>query len=462
MDFRPVWTVIEKGSQTMSDTEKAPSRREFIEAMGAIGAVGAVSALVTSCSGGTADQYAGYPWPPLLEQAPDGPTLRAGLIGCGGRGTGAATNYLRAGPNLEVVALADCFRDRLDGCRERLREEKGVEIAEENCFTGFEAYQQLVEADIDVVLMATPPYFRPAHFEAAVEARKHVFVEKPVAVDPVGARSVMATARKADGLGLCVVTGTQRRHQADYLATFREITRGAIGDIVGANCYWNGTVPWWRDRQSGWTDMEYMVRDWVNWTWLSGDHIVEQHVHNLDVINWYLGGTHPEKAVGFGGRWRRPSGDQYDFFSIDFTYENDVHVHSMCRQISGCANNVSEFVRGTKGYSNCVNEIREASGELAWEYPYELDEEGNPVRPQPYVQEHIDFVTAIRNNQPVNEAERTAVATLTAIMGRISTYTGKEVTWDEMMESELALGPGRVELGPSDLLPPVIPVPGAA
>ncbi len=446
----------------MSDNGDGTSRREFIEALGAIGAVGAVGALASSCGSGVGDQYADYVWPPLMEQAPDGPVLRAGLIGCGGRGTGAAKDFLSAGPNLEVVALADCFRDRLDNCRNNLREEKGVEIPEENCFTGFDAYQQLVESDIDLVLMATPPYFRPAHFEAAVEARKHVFMEKPVAVDPVGARAVMTTARKADGLGLCIGTGTQRRHEADYLATFREITRGTIGDIVSANCYWNGVVPWYRDRQRNWTDMEYMVRDWVNWTWLSGDHIVEQHVHNLDVVNWFLGDTHPEKAVGFGGRWRRPSGDQYDFFSIDFTYENDVHVHSMCRQISGCANNVSELVRGTKGYSNCRNEIRSASGDVKWEYPYEQDEEGNPIHPLPYVQEHVDLVTAIRNNEPVNEAERTAVATLTAIMGRISCYTGQEVTWDEMMESNLALGPERVELGPSDLLPAVIPVPGTA
>jgi len=446
----------------MTDNREGPNRREFIETLGAIGAVGAVGALVTSCSGGMGDQYADYPWPPLLEQAPDGPVLRAGLIGCGGRGTGAAMDFLSAGPNLEVVALADCFRDRLDSCRAKLQEERGVEVPEENCFTGFEAYQQLVDTDVDIVMMATPPYFRPAHFEAAVEARKHVFMEKPVAVDPVGIRSVMATARKAAGLGLCVVTGTQRRHQADYLATFREITQGAIGDIVSANCYWNGVVPWWRDRQRSWTDIEYMVRDWVNWAWLSGDHIVEQHVHNLDVINWYLGDAHPQKALGFGGRARRPSGDQYDFFSIDFTYDNDVHVHSMCRQISGCTNNVSEFVRGTKGYSNCVNEIRQARGTVAWEYPYALDEEGNRVALRPYVQEHIDFVTAIRNNEPVNEAERTAVATLTAIMGRISAYTGKEVTWDEMMESNLALGPERVELGPSDLVRAVVPVPGTA
>ncbi len=446
----------------MSDRTEVPNRREFIQAAAAVGAVGAVGAMVSGCGGGVGDQYADYPWPPLLDQAPDGPVLRAGLIGCGGRGTGAATDFLNSGPNLEVVALADYFQDRLDSCRERLAEEKGVQIADENCFVGFDSYQDLVEADIDIVLMATPPYFRPDHFEAAVQARKHVFMEKPLGVDPVGIRKVMAASRQADGLGLCVVTGTQRRHQADYLATFGEITRGAIGDVVSANCYWNGVVPWYRDRQRGWTDVEYMLRDWVNWTWLSGDHIVEQHVHNIDVINWYLGEKHPEKAVGFGSRWRRPSGDQYDQFSIDFTYENDIHVHSMCRQIAGCANNVSEFVRGTKGYSNCINEIRSPNGEIAWEYQYELNEEGNPVRPRPYVQEHIDLVTAIRNNEPVNEAERTAVATLTAIMGRISCYTGQEVTWDEMMESSLKLGPDTLELGPSDLVPAVVAIPGTA
>ncbi len=443
----------------MTERKDGPSRREFIETVGLIGAAGAMGALVAGCDG-VGEQYADYPWPPLRDEAPDGPVLRAGLIGCGGRGTGAAKDFLSAGPNLEIVALADCFRDRVESCRETLREDEGVEVLDEFCFDGFDAYQRLLETEIDLVLMATPPYFRAEHFEACVDARKHVFMEKPVAVDPVGARSVMASARTADGLGLSVVTGTQRRHQANYLEAFRRVTRGAIGDIVGANCYWNGQVPWWRDRQAGWTDMEYMVRDWVNWTWLSGDHIVEQHVHNLDAISWFLGDAHPEKAVGFGGRWRRPSGDQYDHFSIDFTFENDVHVHSMCRQIAGCANNVSEFVRGTKGYTNCVDKIWRPDGTLSWEYPYELDEEGEKINPRPYRQEHVDLVTAIRTNTPVNEANRTAVSTLIAIMGRISCYTGQEVTWDEMMESGLKLGPDRVALGPSDLYPPVIPVPG--
>jgi myo-inositol 2-dehydrogenase/D-chiro-inositol 1-dehydrogenase len=443
----------------MTEKKDGPSRREFIETVGLIGAAGAMGAMVAGC-GGVGEQYADYPWPPLHDQAPDGPVLRAGLIGCGGRGTGAARDFLSAGPNLEIVALADCFRDRVESCRETLREDEGVEVADEFCFDGFDAYERLLETEIDLVLMATPPYFRPEHFEACVDARKHVFMEKPVAVDPVGARSVMASARTADGLGLCVVTGTQRRHQANYLEAFRRVTRGAIGDTVSACCYWNGRVPWWRERQAGWTDMEYMVRDWVNWTWLSGDHIVEQHVHNLDAISWFLGDAHPEKAVGFGGRWRRPSGDQYDHFSIDFTFENDVHVHSMCRQIAGCANNVSEFVRGTKGYTNCADKIWRPDGTLSWEYPYELDEEGEKVHPRPYRQEHVDLVTAIRTNTPVNEANRTAVSTLIAIMGRISCYTGQEVTWDEMMESGLKLGPERVALGPSDLVRNVAPVPG--
>jgi myo-inositol 2-dehydrogenase/D-chiro-inositol 1-dehydrogenase len=444
----------------MSEKKEAPSRRDFIEAVGVMGAAGAVGMVAASCGQRPRELYPGYVYPPLLDQAPDGPVLRAGLIGCGGRGSGAAQQFLESGPNLEVVALADYFQDRLDSCRATLLEEKGVEIADENCFHGFDGYQGLLETDIDVVLMATPPYFRPEHFEACVEARKHVFMEKPVAVDPVGCRSVMASSRQADGAGLCVVTGTQRRHQSNYLDTFRQVADGHIGQVIGANVYWNGRVPWWRDRQSGWTDMEYMLRDWVNWTWLSGDHIVEQHVHNLDVANWFLGDLHPEKALGFGGRWRRPTGDQYDFFSLDLTYENEIHVHSMCRQIAGCTDHVGEHVRGTNGYTNCVDTIWQPDGTEVWKYPYEMNEEGEEIHPRPYLQEHIDLVTAIRTSQQVNEAERTAVATLTAIMGRISCYTGREVTWDEMMESDLKLGPDQLTLGQSDLIRGIVPVPG--
>jgi predicted dehydrogenase len=444
----------------MNESGEGQSRREFIETAAAIGAVGAVGALATACSGtGSLEQHADYQYPQLLPEAPDGPVLRAGVVGCGGRGTGAASQFIAAGPNLEITALGDYFQDRIDNCRQTLLEDDGVEIPDENCFNGFDAYHQVIESGVDLVILATPPYFRPEHFEACIENRKHVFMEKPVAVDPVGARSVMASARQADGLGLSVVTGTQRRHQLDYVDTFRQVAQGTIGDVVSANVYWNGTVPWYRERQRGWTDMEYMLRDWVNRIWLSGDHIVEQHVHNLDVANWFLGG-HPVSAVGMGGRHRREQGDQYDFFSIDYVYENDIHVHSMCRQISGCANNISELVRGTRGYTNCVDTIWDPDSNPVWEYPYEQDEEGNKVGPRPYFQEHIDLVTAIRTQQPINEAENTAISTLAAIMGRTSAYTGKEVTWDEMMESGLKLGPDQVALGPSDLVTDQFPVPG--
>ncbi len=446
----------------MSETTGAPSRREFIGTAAVIGAVGAAGAVMAGCSGGgPLPQYADYPYPQLLDTAPDGPVLRAGLIGCGGRGTGAARQFLGAGPNLELVALADVFEDRLQSCRSSIREHRGIEVPEENCFLGFDAYERLIDSGVDVVLIATPPYFRPMHFEAAVNARKHVFMEKPVAVDPVGARSIMASARRADSYGLCVVTGTQRRHQRDYVETFRQVAGGAIGQIVAANCYWNQNQLWYRTRQPGWSEMEWMIRDWVNWCWLSGDHIVEQHVHNIDVVNWFAAG-HPARAVGFGARHRRVTGDQYDFFSIDFTCESDMHIHSMCRQINGCAGNVSEFVMGTKGYTNCRNRIWDPGGELIWEYTYPLNEEGEStggVAVDPYDQEHIDLVTAIRTGTPFNEAENTAVSTLTGIMGRISAYTGRETTWEEMMNSDLTLGPDRLELGPVGMRA-VVPVPG--
>ncbi|NQU87186.1 MAG: Gfo/Idh/MocA family oxidoreductase, partial [Mariniphaga sp.] len=299
------------------------------------------------------------------------------------------------------------------------------------------------DAGVDVIILATPPKFRPEHFEAVVQARKHVFMEKPVAVDPEGIRQIMATAKKAEPLGLKIVTGTQRRHQRDYIGVLQEINKGTIGEIVSANCYWNQSQLWYRERQTGWTEMEFMIRDWVNWLWLSGDHIVEQHIHNIDVINWFTG-THPTKAVGMGSQQRRVTGDQYDNFSIDFEYDNGMHMHSMCRQINGCVNNVSEWIVGTKGTTNCRNSVLDLEGNSLFEYTYPLNDNGESTdRPKvdPYVQEHINLVTCIRQDIPINEAEQTAITNMVAIMGRTSAYTGKEVTWDEMMNSDMKLGP---------------------
>jgi predicted dehydrogenase len=437
------------------------SRRNFLGKAATVGVAGVmVPAIITSCSGGSKKSVA---IPTMLDQAPDGPVLKAGVIGCGGRGSGAAINFLNAGPNLQIVALGDTFKDRVDSCREKIMAEKGQDVPIDNCFVGFDAYQKVIDAGVDIVILATPPSFRPEHLAAAIQARKHVFAEKPVCVDPVGARSVMATGQKAKGLELSIVTGTQRRHQRDYVAAWQQVAQGAIGEITGANAYWNGGKLWHRDPNAAWSEMEYMVRNWVNWTWLSGDHIVEQHVHNLDVINWFTG-THPVKAVGFGSRLRRVTGDQYDNFSIDYTFENGIHVHSMCRQINGCVNNVSERIQGTSGSTNCQNTILDLAGNEVWKYEYPLDKEGKQgtsVKVDPYVQEHIDLVTAIRTGVPINEAENTAVSTMVAIMGRISAYTGKETTYEEMMNSDLKLGPKVFELGPVDI-PKEVPVAGLA
>jgi len=435
------------------------SRRNFIGKSALIGAAGVIGMnALTSCAQKT--KPVDYAFPPTLDKAPDGQKLRAGLVGCGNRGTGAALNFLSAGNNLELVALADVFEDKVWDCRSKLSKQK-VEVPEKNCFWGFDAYKSLLETDLDVVILATPPHFRPAYFDACIQAKKHVFMEKPVCVDPVGARQIMATAKKAENLGLTVITGTQKRHQRDYLETYRQVASGAIGQITSAKAWWLQSHVWFRTREEGWSDMEYMLRNWNNFCWLSGDHILDTHVHNIDIINWFLG-KNPVEAIGFGGRARRLTGDQYDYFSIDFDYGNGVFSHSMSRQIDDCANTMGEMVMGTEGYTNCKNTVYNLDGSVKWKYEYPKTKDGKSteiVAISPYVQEHISLVTAIRTNKPVVEAERTAISTLTAIMGRTAAYTGQKVTWDEMMNSTMKLGPEKYEMGPVSMEFPV-PVPG--
>ncbi|NCB08349.1 MAG: Gfo/Idh/MocA family oxidoreductase [Bacteroidia bacterium] len=435
------------------------SRRNFLEKSALIGAAGlaGISAL-NSCS--KKSKAVDYDFPPLYDKAPDGKKLRAGLVGCGNRGTGAAFNFLEAGNDLELVALADVFSDKVEDCRNKLQKQK-VEIPESNCFWGFDAYKKLLDVDLDVVILATPPHFRPEHFDACVQAKKHVFLEKPVAVDPVGARQIIATAKKAENMGLTVITGTQRRHQADYLETYRQVASGAIGEITSAKAWWLQTHVWFRTREEGWSDMEYMLRNWNNFCWLCGDHILDTHVHNIDIINWFVG-KNPESAIGFGGRHRRLTGDQYDFFSIDFEYGNGLSSHSMSRQIDGCANTLGELIVGTDGYTNCKNTVFNLDGSVKWKYEYPKNKDGNSsevVKISPYVQEHIHLVTAIRTNTPVVEAERTAISTLTAIMGRTAAYTGQKVEWEQMMNSPERLGPATYEMGPVAMDFPT-PIPG--
>ncbi len=447
----------------MSPKKRYPQgRREFIGNMAALGAIGAIGAghLLSSCG----SRRGKYEVPVFPERAPDGPVLKAGIIGCGGRGTGAAFNFIDAGPNLQITALADVFQDRIDRCRELLREQRGVEIPDENCFVGFDAYQKVIDSGVDIILEASVSKFRPKHFEAAVQARKHCFIEKPAGVDPVGVRSVMATGRMAESAGLCVVAGTQRRHQLDYITTFGMIKNGMIGDLVSANCNWNRTAQPVTRRQEGWSDMEAMIRDRANWTWQTGDSIVNLLVHNIDVVNWFFE-KHPVRATGFGGRHRRQSGDMYDFFSVDFAFDDRRTLHGTTREIDGCHNRVGEIIFGTKGYTNCQNRIWDYDNNLVWEYEYPIGDNGRPtgsVAISPFDQEIINFVTSIRTGKTVNEVHDLAVSSMVGIMGRESAYTGNEVTWEEMMESGLTLGPTEFHMGAYPDMKPVIPVPGTA
>lgn len=433
-------------------------RRNFITKT-TLGTLGA-AAFLTSCSTGKPKKQE-IPLPVLLDQAPDGKVIKAGLIGCGGRGTGAAINFLDAGPNLEIVALGDVFQDKIDNCRAELKTQKGVEIADEKCFIGFDSFQKVIDSGVDVVLLCTPPHFRPAHVEAAVNARKNIFMEKPCAVDPVGARSILASAKKAEGLGLSIISGTIRRVQKDYMETHRRVANGEIGEITGANIIRNGGALWYRNRQPQWTDMEYMLRNWVNFCWLSGDHITEQFIHEIDAMSWHMN-QNPISAVGWGGRQRRVTGDQYDFFSIEYVYDNGVRAHCAARQINGCTNRKVEQIMGTKGYADAAGKLFDLQGNEIWTYPW--PEEGDKESPwkvtNPFVQEHINLVTAIRTGKPISDAEAQVNSTLMTIMGRISAYTGKDVSWEEIMNSDLYLGPKTYAMGPVPEIKEEIPVVG--
>ena len=437
------------------------SRRKFISntALGTIGTLSAAG-LITSCMG-PKTKSAEVKLPVLLNQAPDGKVLRAGLIGCGGRGTGAAINFLDAGPNLQIVAIGDVFQDQVDKCRAELKKQKNIDIPDEKCFVGFDNFEKVIDAGIDIVLLCTPPVFRPAHVEAAVNAGKHVFMEKPCAVDPVGARSVLISSKKAAQMGLCIVSGTIRRVQKDYMETYRRVASGEIGDIVSAHVIRNGGSLWVKKRRPEWNDMEYMLRNWVNFTWLSGDHIVEQFIHEVDVMNWYLG-KNPVKAIGWGGRQRRITGDQYDFFSIEYVYDNGIQTHCAARQISGCSNLKKELIYGTKGYADASGSIYSLDGTQIWKYPKpkEGDTDETWKVKDPYVQEHINLVTAIRTGQVINDAEAQVNSTLITIMGRMSAYTGKDVTWEQLINSDLSLGPKTYAFGPVPNIPETIAVIG--
>jgi len=407
-------------------------------------------------------------------RAAAGGEIKIGLVGCGGRGTGAALDAMGAATkviypssgyhtedvaqgakierkDIKLVALADLFEDRLESCAAQLAK-LGVKIPKSLRFTGFDAYKQLLAVpEISYVILATPPHFRPMQLKAAIEAGKHVFMEKPAAVDVPGVRMVIEAGQLARQKGLGIAAGTQRRHMTCYRETIRRLRDGAIGDVVYAKCYWNGGEIWVIKREPGWSDMEWQLRNWNYFTWLSGDHIVEQHVHNLDVMNWVLG-AHPVKAVsGLGGRQVRTGkehGHIFDHFAVEFEYPGGVSMFSQSRQINGCPNIVGEEVVGTRGTSNCKDRIRPAGGD-AWRYREKV--------PNPYKQEHANLVASIRAGEPINEAQAVAESTMAGIMGREVVYSGRAVDWDTAIKSTTRLGPKQYEFGPYPIPPVAMP-----
>ncbi len=378
--------------------------------------------------------------------------LRIGLIGCGGRGGGAAANALGADANTRLVALADAFSDRLQSTLGSLKREfnERVAVDAEHCFVGFDAYQRLIQSGVDVVLLATPPHFRPIHLKACVDAGKHVFCEKPVAVDGPGVRSVLATCEEAAAKRLNVVSGLCWRYDYGVKETMKRVLDGAIGEIVAIRETYNTGTLWQRPRQPGWTEMEYQMRNWYYFTWLSGDHNCEQHVHSLDKAGWAMHDEPPLRAWGLGGRQVRTDpiyGDIFDHHAVCYEYANGVQVYSYCRQMAGCSGDVSDIFMGTQGRANILaNHIYDAKGKTVWRY--------QGPKPGMYDVEHQELFAAIRSGKVINNGIYMARSTMLAVLGRMVTHSGQTTTWDEAINRGLNLSPEKYAM---DATPPILP-----
>lgn len=382
-------------------------------------------------------------------------TLKLALIGCGGRGSGAAVQALTADENVELVAMADAFADRLEGSLKTIQEyfedEKKIEVKNENRFVGFNAYKRAIDA-ADVVILATPPGFRPYHFEYAVSKEKHIFMEKPLATDPAGIRRVLAAAKIAKEKKLNVVVGLQRHYESKYLDLYRRVKNGAIGEIRSGQVYWNSPGVWVRARQPGQTELEYQMRNWYYFNWLCGDHILEQHIHNIDVANWFIG-DYPVSAQGMGGRQVRTGkdhGEIFDHHFVEFTYASGAVVSSQCRHQPNCMNRVDEVFQGTKGSIELEKAvITDLEGNQLYKYPRRSDQDSNP-----YQVEHDRLFESIRNNEVISDAENGAKSTLSAILGRMATYSGQFITMEEALNSKVDLVPEDMTW---DSTPPTLP-----
>ena len=394
---------------------------------------------------------------PTAVHAAGGDAIKVGVIGCGGRGSGAIRDSLEADKSTRLHAVCDFFPDRAAGLVKKMQGlyADRVDVGD-RVYSDLDGYEKLLASGVDLVILATPPGFRPTHLEAAIKAGKNIFCEKPVAVDGPGIRKCLALVEESKKRNLAIVAGTQRRHQAGYLDTVKQIKDGAIGDVVSARCAWNGTGIWFHKRNQDEADVPYQIRNWYHFLWLCGDHIVEQHVHNLDVINWVMG-THPRKAVAIGGRSAnnrsRPTGDPnevghiWDHFAVEYEYPNGVPMYSYCAHIEGITSDVSETVYGSKGVCQ-VNRYTINRKKVS---------EGDPV--SPYVQEHIDLVQSIKAGKPLNELQSVTESTMTAILGRMAAYSGQVLTWEQALNStentmpENLTAQSEVNIGP-------VPVPG--
>ncbi len=451
-------------------------RRTFLSNVGVLGASVSLGAgsLLTACSGGRSNENKLTPLrpsgevyiPELPDKAVDGKPIKAALIGCGSRGTGAAMNFLDAGDGLSIVTCADLFKDRMDHCRATLKKMKNIEIGDDRCFLGFDAYQKACDApDVDVVLIATPTLFHPDQIKYAIDRGKHVFCEKPAAIDAVGYRKFMTAVKQARTNSLCIVTGTHLHHHRGYIEAYQKIQEGYIGRIVSGNVYWTQGHLDFKRRQPGWTDMEYMIRDFFSWNWLSGDCVVDQLIHEVDVFTWF---SHlkPVQAFGTGSCARRATGNIYDTFSVDLEYEGGVHLHAVERQVDNCSNRTGEYIVGTKGVLDNLNErftMLDHDGNEIWKY----DKEKAKTQFQqhnPYVLEHLNLINHIRQGKVINFAETTAISSMACIMARESAYTGKIYTWDEMTQSDLNFMPDEMTLGNVKDMKQyeMIPLPGTA
>jgi len=368
-------------------------------------------------------------------------TIKVALVGCGGRGTGAAVQALSTEFPVQLVAMADAFQDRLDSSLQNINKEfesdkDKINVKEKNRFVGFDAYKAAVDM-ADVVILTTPPGFRPQHFEYAVNAGKHIFMEKPVATDAPGVRRVLKAAQVAKEKQLNVVVGLQRHYQTSYNQVYNQLKADAIGKITAGQVYWNSRGVWVKERQAGQSELEYQMRNWYYYNWLCGDHILEQHIHNIDVANWFIG-EYPATAQGMGGREVRKGpqyGEIFDHHFVEFVYPGGAVIASQCRHQPDCMNRVTEVFQGTKGTIDMsTNTVATYEGQ-------EILKHNDRNDPNPYQVEHDKLFASITEGGVITDAENGAYSTMTAIMGRMATYSGQVITWEDALKSEMSLVP---------------------